>query len=1584
MGITAQNLYDWLIDNWAGKANFRESTSDPSDTPSQRFLIHYNRDNKTIWIWNNEEWKELGNEGEEIDPSIWEQIGEWYTKLKNDKSFIKLYNDVNFITTPRDISHFFPSGTVEIIEEEGQQTHFFVDDIHLEAYGQSFTDKIRSFIHNHKYIAEDHRLYKYMPPSGGDREIERLIHITNNEYLTLDSDLLSHNITSRIIIGETTYMARFILVVIANPLQEPVCEFRYRVILHNSEGEVFNLEPGILDEDMYIVFERDKIPNINGLTKLLIEGENENILNIRTPEKNMFNIDGVEDSINFRSPVNFRTIEPPVFLNLDQTTFISSIDSIISHISIDDIIFSTRLNRFFDKFSPLSGNIDWIYDKGISNPIWKIEKEVETYTEELETPINFNVEIDEANYLAQIYGIEVERQKGFSSFRYDDFEFGLFRLKRRGDFIYMTDSQPGISKFGLDGSFMWRNTFSGSQGWGLDIDSDGNIYITSGSGNTVIKYDEDGNILNTFDGIEFNSTQITLYEELGFAITACWDGYVYKLDMNDLSLIKKEFLEYDLEDIVIDKENNFIYILNLNGIIFKLDLDLNIIWQENNTPPEFSDWVFTLSLSPDNNFLYFGGETNLLFKVSTSDGSLVDSAEIFQVEDTSSGLEQIIFDDEDNILLGTSDRYLYRIDYDMNISLKLLTETKICGMDFLEKGSSVIIGGHDAEGWASGGIYEFINYLNYSTNIYNSLDIKAMFYNEDGELVVFEDEEKGQSIFKPLLEEYSSNINVFDKDNNLLFHTDSVNNKFLTNYEYIPKENDSIVDKKYIDSVNLWEPDEEDNTIKIKDNKEINLYIDINLKFKEEPLFLGSDTMHIFEKHDDAFYIKAEGVESISHLFGGYDEMQYICDKYSYLDDDPNWEIYVEEENKYYIKLNPENNDYLVSTESPIFHKFRLYKEWQAETYDDFFIKIFHIELSPTSWNPAWVDFLIKGIIYDKNGDVVDNLDGYHSTNDLFSPTFFVFEGIKSKIKDIDYNDLINKPSPIVENKNNDDYHTIGYFVDNTDFKTIRLDSTIIDNENIQYVTYCTNGKIVYKKNDNLYCFNTNSKKEELLDNDVSINSITYIGNNNILYGGIHGLKKYNFLTKEITNIGTLNNEHFAYMGNNKIIVFNAPDLNIRDITDIENISKTLVKASPEDGGYIYLVKYLGDNKFLTYRDNLESEYEHPQQWVLGNTTRKELSIDDDLKKIFPDNLTGIFPVESIGNRKLLYAKNNELWIKNIYTKSYGFLLQTFSSNINDICYIGNNLVYVVIGGTIYLYQLINVEDEDNHVFEYTSTDVTYGVRTGEHRKYLKTPIHMFCGDLNGPFYTKVYKNGELLDYNDEWTWGNRVLASINAASLRANIELLTNITDNDIFTIVYHEPKSDYFANYKHGRNDGEHVDNRYLSRFVNFGGSVDIKRIENFETVDALNREYSIKYEDKSPRTLHTSTIAWCSNFEPESIMNEWYLEVWKCNSNNGYKRNLHHTNQRNTVGTSNIPILISDENKWNLPGIRGNGYPLGNSTNSNKGQFIFRLRNKFTNEVTEFSKERLIMKMITIKRTTTVNNGEYLGKYILPKFI
>lgn len=64
MEVTAQNLYDWLIVNWAHKANFRESFEDPADSPTHfRFLIHLNRSNKKVWYWNGDVWREFGDGG---------------------------------------------------------------------------------------------------------------------------------------------------------------------------------------------------------------------------------------------------------------------------------------------------------------------------------------------------------------------------------------------------------------------------------------------------------------------------------------------------------------------------------------------------------------------------------------------------------------------------------------------------------------------------------------------------------------------------------------------------------------------------------------------------------------------------------------------------------------------------------------------------------------------------------------------------------------------------------------------------------------------------------------------------------------------------------------------------------------------------------------------------------------------------------------------------------------------------------------------------------------------------------------------------------------------------------------------------------------------------------------------------------------------------------------------------------------------------------------------------------------------------------------------------------------------------------
>lgn len=64
--MTSQELYNWLVskNGFVAKTNYRESTSNPNDTPSQNFIIHNNTTTKTIWTWNGSEWKEgLGGSG---------------------------------------------------------------------------------------------------------------------------------------------------------------------------------------------------------------------------------------------------------------------------------------------------------------------------------------------------------------------------------------------------------------------------------------------------------------------------------------------------------------------------------------------------------------------------------------------------------------------------------------------------------------------------------------------------------------------------------------------------------------------------------------------------------------------------------------------------------------------------------------------------------------------------------------------------------------------------------------------------------------------------------------------------------------------------------------------------------------------------------------------------------------------------------------------------------------------------------------------------------------------------------------------------------------------------------------------------------------------------------------------------------------------------------------------------------------------------------------------------------------------------------------------------------------------------------
>lgn len=178
-----------------------------------------------------------------------------------------------------------------------------------------------------------------------------------------------------------------------------------------------------------------------------------------------------------------------------------------------------------------------------SNPPWKILK----YDENGENPevfINENLAWPQDILFLEDQGIVLISNLNSGRITKYDSELGTYignfatgiggptRMKIGTDnllYVIQWQGNGSVRRYQLDGTYVDEFTSLGvTQSIGLDWDSDGNLYVSSWSGNSVRKFDSDGNDLGLFINSSLQGPTNIWFNESGELLVANWNGTTVK------------------------------------------------------------------------------------------------------------------------------------------------------------------------------------------------------------------------------------------------------------------------------------------------------------------------------------------------------------------------------------------------------------------------------------------------------------------------------------------------------------------------------------------------------------------------------------------------------------------------------------------------------------------------------------------------------------------------------------------------------------------------------------------------------------------------------------------------------------------------------------------------------------------------------------------------------------------------------------------------------------------------------------------------------------------------------------------------
>ncbi len=213
--------------------------------------------------------------------------------------------------------------------------------------------------------------------------------------------------------------------------------------------------------------------------------------------------------------------------------------------------------------------------------------------------------------------------------------------------------RASIYYFSMDGELLWSR-FIGNEVWGIDLSDDGS-YVAAAImvEDKIILLDRNGTELwNTADlgygPLESREVRIS-HNNQYVAVGATGRGFLNLLRLADGSLVWGKTLGAgQIRQIQFSPDDQYIYIGNGDGFLYKLDINGNLIWRT-----DIQSWPYTygLIITPDEAYI---ATATKMGRTSFIDGSIGDILWSF---DTGSGAWVDIAPDASFVVVGTGGPY---------------------------------------------------------------------------------------------------------------------------------------------------------------------------------------------------------------------------------------------------------------------------------------------------------------------------------------------------------------------------------------------------------------------------------------------------------------------------------------------------------------------------------------------------------------------------------------------------------------------------------------------------------------------------------------------------------------------------------------------------------------------------------------------------------------------------------------------------------------------------------------------------------------------------------------------------------------